>query len=287
MSKANLKNALSNVIKRKLKTTFDKNSYQEIKEKLENYLPKSYNALKEMYNIKKTENNGKDLNLAKKIKKYILSKIPESNKNEIIEDYLLINGNNNDTNDNDNNNEVSFDINNNKVLINDIVYQITPLGTTNNTSENIEDSDNKVINNISEESLKTVINNIDAPEQIISVVRLGFEIKTIYNTILDSSELISNEKQNNSELDNKINEILELCLMIIDTCQIAVDSEQQDNIELIDNISTMINDLNNELTYIRQYIEINEYAQDNVSVNEFLKIIINLSNISSNIIKNF
>jgi hypothetical protein len=324
MLKSKLKDVLSNTIKSKLKSKFNKNSPQEIKEKLESYLPKSYTLLKELYHLKIKENKSPNLNLAKKLKKYILSKIPADNKNDSIEDYPLLNPNNNL------NNEVSFDINNNQILINDVVYQIIPLKSNDNkltinavadnavTDNAVTDNavaDNSVtdnavtdnavtdnavtdnavadnavadnINTITEESLKTFINNIVAPEQVISVVRLGFEIKTIYDIIVDSSDLISNEKQNDSNLDNKINEILELCLIIIDTCQIAVDSEEEDNIELIDNIARLIDDLNNEITCLIKYIQNNINLQDNISLNDFLKIIINLSYNLSNIIKNF
>ena len=239
MSKSNLRDALTQSIKNKFKSKLDRYTSEEIKGKLENYLPKSYNALKELYHLKSNENNGKELNLATKFKKYIISKIPtdianKNDDNDTIEDYPLLNINKKD-------NEVSFDINNNKIVINDVSLEIN--------SEN----------DMSKEVLKSVINNIDASKELIDVVKVGYEIKTIYDTILGSSELISNEKQNDIELDNKINEILELCLIIIDTCQIAVDSEQQENPELIDNILNLLNDLNNQQKLIIEYIETNVF----------------------------
>ena len=290
MSKSKLQDILSDKIMSKLKEKFDKTSSQQIKKKLENYMPKSYNALKELYHININNTKDKDLDLAKKLKKYILSKIPKTDgTNEIdeideideIEDYPLLTVNNNDKEK-----EVSFDINNNSILIDNIVYKIVPLSVTNKIDETNE-SIEKPINNISQEILKNVINKIDAPQQIIGVISLGFEIKTIYDTILEASELISNAEQSDTELDNKINDILELCLTIIDTCQIAVDSEQQDNIELLDNISMLLNDLNNELTLLIKYIHNSMILQDTIIIKDFLEIIVNLYHIVTNIINNF
>ena len=112
-------------------------------------------------------------------------------------------------------------------------------------------------------------------------------MKDIEEYKANESNQVKNEKQNDSNLNNKINEILELCLMIIDACQIAVDSEQQDNMELLDNILLMLNDINNVVKLIIQYIETTSNLQNNISVNEFLKIIIDLSYTISNIVNNF
>jgi uncharacterized protein YqgV (UPF0045/DUF77 family) len=296
MSKLILKSILTQTIKESLiSNNTNDNDNDPVKETLQTFLPKTFNALKDLYILKKQNNKSFSYNeiqnsdIQGKLKKYVISKL-NNNNTKTADDK------NTDDKNTDDKESVSFNIKENQIVINNDAYNIVPVTKINSDSEetttlsciptndngenNYRDIDINNTESLMHENtfkeLKSIIKVIDAAPEILTVASLGFEIKSMHTYIQDLISVATDNK-----LLEYLNQISELCLSIIDTCQIAVDSEQENNIDLIDNIVNILNELNDK------FIEIENYAINTKQRDELITAIKQIITAYQKIYKNF
>ena len=244
MQTPKINNLLNNIIKDYLA----KNSIDKLNEDFKNSLPNSYNTLKQKLNLSKD----KDLDLVSitLFSKLLMSNINSNNKeinNNLLHDKIDKEIVNNDINDNDiNDNDINDnDINDNTITINNFVYQRISI----KMNQNNEQSDDI---------------------KIFSLLDISDKLSFIYNDLLVLYMFIPLENKDNNVINENMFIIIELSLLIIDIIKISVKFEQQDNLEIIEDISNNLSEINITLENLKTYIDLT--YQDEESFNQFLQI---------------